>query len=250
MMKNSVGLEKKLFWNYNNSVETTLGKDIIFMIKVCVFDLDGTVMDTLSSIAYFVNYTLGKLGFESIEKDEFKYMAGSGRSVLLHRALAFRGVDTEDNFLKACKIYDSAYEGNFMYLTKPFDGIIDAITKIKEKGVKIAVLSNKPDNVTRLVVEDVFGKGFFDHIQGQTEDVPMKPNPTGFLKICQKYGAAPDEACMVGDTNIDIGTGVNAKTFTIGVLWGFRTEKELLDAGADKIVSTPEELADFVAKRA
>jgi len=216
------------------------------MIKLCVFDLDGTVMDTLSSIAYFVNYTLKEMGFEEIEKEHFKYFAGKGRTVLLEKSLNHIGKYTDENLKTAISIYDKAYEGNSMYLTKPFDGIIEAVRKIKESGRKIAVLSNKPDNVTKAVVEEVFGKGFFDHIQGQTEDVPMKPNPVGFLKIAEKFGMDISECVMVGDTNIDIGTGVNAKSHTLGVLWGFRKYEELADAGAEKIVGTTEEMAEYI----
>lgn len=216
------------------------------MIKACIFDLDGTVMDTISSIAYFVNYTLSKLGFGEIEEEKYKYFVGNGRSNLLHRALDFWGADSEEMFQKACEIYDGAYESNFMYKTCAFDGIEEQIKKIKEKGIKVAVLSNKPDNVTRFIVEETFGKGFFDIVQGQIEGVPLKPSPESFLNISNSLGAKPQESVMIGDTNVDIKTGNNAGAHTLGVLWGFRKREELEEAGAEKIVETPSEIFDAI----
>ncbi|MBP3360938.1 MAG: HAD family hydrolase [Clostridia bacterium] len=216
------------------------------MIKACIFDLDGTVMDTLRSIAYFVNYTLEKLGAEPIDVDEFRYMAGSGRAVLLHKALAFRDCDTPELFEKACEIYDRAYEGDFMHLTRPFDGIKEAVIKLHEKGIKTAVLSNKPDNVTHFIVEKVFGKSFFDAVCGQCDGMPIKPDPTGFLKLAGEFDVLPEECVMIGDTNIDIKTGSNAGAHTVGVLWGFRTRDELIVAGAEALAAAPGELAEII----
>ena len=216
------------------------------MIKACIFDLDGTVMDTLSSIAYFVNYTLEKLGLDEIEEEKFKYFVGNGRSKLLHRSLEYRGADTEDMFRKACEIYDRAYENNFMYKTCAFEGIEEQIRKIKEKGIKVAVLSNKPDNVTRFIVEETFGKDFFDHVQGQIEGIPLKPSPESFLHITNCLRAQPSECVMIGDTNVDIQTGKNAGAHTLGVLWGFRTREELEEAGAEKIADKPSEIFDAI----
>lgn len=218
------------------------------MIKACIFDLDGTVMDTLESIAYFVNYTLEKLGKEAIAVDEFRYMAGSGRAVLLHKALAFRGCDTPEIFKKACEIYDMAYEGDFMHLTRPFDGIKEAIIRLREKGIKTAVLSNKPDNVTHFIVEKVFGNGFFDSVCGQRDGMPIKPDPAVFLKLSGELGCLPEECVMIGDTNIDIETGKNAGAHTVGVLWGFRTKDELVDAGAEELAAAPGELTEAIEK--
>ena len=216
------------------------------MIKACIFDLDGTVMDTLSSIAYFVNTTLAELGFGEIEEEKFKYLVGNGRSKLLHRSLEIFDVDTDDVFEKACEIYDGAYENNFMYKTCAFEGIKEQITKLKEKGIKVAILSNKPDNVTRFIVEETFGKEFFDFVQGQIEGIPLKPTPESFLHIAKKLGTEPSESIMIGDTNVDIKTGHNAGAHTMGVLWGFRSREELESAGAEVIVESPKEIYEAV----
>lgn len=216
------------------------------MIKVCIFDLDGTVMDTLESIAYFVNFTMKKMGLATIETEKFKYFAGDGRAVLLHKSLDYNNADTEENFKRAVSIYDNAYEKNFMYLTKPFDKIKQELEKIKAMGIEIAVLSNKPHNVTEAVIREAFGEGFFSQVYGQREDVEKKPAPDGFLEISKSFGAKPEECVMIGDTDVDMLTGKNAGAHRLGVLWGFRTRDELLENGAEIIVDNVEELSKSI----
>ncbi len=218
------------------------------MIKLCIFDLDGTLMDTLGSIAYFVNYTMAELGLESIETEKFKYFAGDGRAELLHRSLAYNNSDTEECFLKACKIYDKAYEGNTMHLTKVFGGIKEELLKLKNSGRKIAVLSNKPHTVTQSVINKTFGEDFFDYVQGQTPNITMKPDPAGLTIIAQKFDIQPEECVMVGDTNVDMLTGKNAGANSLGVLWGFRERKELEENGATKVIDTPDMIFDSISK--
>ncbi len=216
------------------------------MIKLCVFDLDGTVMDTLCSIAYFVNYTLNKMGFEEIETEKFKYFAGDGRAALIHRSLEYIGGDTDENFNLATKYYDEAYEGNFMHLSKPFDGIKEELQKLKNAGVIITVLSNKPHNVAKAVIEETFGPGFFAYVAGQRDNVPKKPHPAGFVYIAEKFGIPCRECMMVGDTDVDMITAKNAGAHSLGVLWGFRPRAELEENGAEVIVKSVTELADSV----
>ena len=220
------------------------------MIKLCVFDVDGTLMDTLSSISYNVNAMLKELGFEQIEMENFKYFAGNGRTVLIERSLKHIGKYSEENLKKACEVYDSIYEANPMYLTKPFDKMKAEVKKIQDMGMKTAVLSNKPDNVVHSVIENenTFGKDFFEYIRGGIDGEPMKPDAAMLVNVANVFGVEMDEVCMIGDTNVDILTGVNAGAKTIGVLWGFRDEDELRDAGADIVVSTVTELANAVVR--
>ena len=217
------------------------------MIKVCVFDLDGTVMDTLESIAYFVNATMEKMNLSRIETEKFKYFAGDGRMVLLKKSLAHNNADAPENLQKAIKIYDSAYEGNFMHLTKPFDGIKQELLKIKAMGIEVAVLSNKPDNVVRAIINETFGNDFFAYVAGQREGVKNKPAPDGFLSVAESLGAKPEECVMIGDTDVDMQTGKNAGAHSVGVLWGFRTRRELEENGAQIIVDRVTDLAHSIA---
>jgi len=216
-------------------------------MKACIFDLDGTLTDTLSTIAFYANKALEAFGYPSIETEHFKYFAGNGKDMLIHRALRHLNIDNEENFLKVSSEYDKLYEGNTVGLSKPFDGICEMLDSLKKMGIKLAVLSNKPHNVTVPLVKNIFGNECFDIIFGQRAEVKMKPDPEGAYITANELGVSSDECIFIGDTDNDILTGVNAEMKSIGVLWGFRDEKELTDAGADYIVSQPEEIVNIIS---
>ncbi|MCR4719311.1 MAG: HAD family hydrolase, partial [Firmicutes bacterium] len=218
------------------------------MIKLCIFDLDGTILDTLSAIAYFGNNALVKCGFPAIDEERYKYFAGDGRIVLVHRMLQFLDADTSENYKKVSTLYDFEYEKAPNFKTSPFDGIESLLSALKSMGIKIAVLSNKPDNVAQMAVKTFFGD-IFDFIQGAVNNVRSKPEPFEALKICDKFGISSDETLFIGDTNVDILTGKNAKMHTCGVLWGFRDKRELFECGAEFIVSNPMEIVSVIENR-
>ena len=218
------------------------------MIKLCIFDLDGTILDTLSAIAYFGNNALTKCRFPAIDETHYKYFAGDGRIILVHRMLEFLGADTPQNHKKVGDLYDLEYEKAPKFKTAPFDGIPDLLAELKNMGIKIAVLSNKPDNVAQEAVKIFFGD-IFDFVEGAVNNVRSKPEPVVALKICKKFGISPNETLFIGDTNIDILTGKNANMQTVGVLWGFRGKQELLENGADYIVSEPLEILAIVQNK-
>lgn len=217
------------------------------MTKLCIFDLDGTLTNTLPAIAYFGNTALSEFGFPEIEQERYKKLVGNGRDLLIHRMLAESGSDTPENFEKVGKVYDAAYEADPLYETKPYDGIIELLDTLKAAGIKLAVLSNKPDNVAADVVKLFFGDRF-DLAFGQREGIKTKPDPTAALMIAKELDADVSETVFIGDTYVDVSTGKNAGMKSIGVLWGFRDEAELKDAGADFIVSHPSEIADIILK--
>lgn len=216
-------------------------------MKAYIFDLDGTLSDTLSSIAFYCNTALKKYDFSEIETEQYKYLVGNGRDKLIHRALRHNGADTEENFKKVCTEYDRLYENDVICLAKPYDGITDMLTALKENGIKIAVLSNKPHNVTVKIVKILFGD-IFDAVYGYRENVALKPEPDGALLLAKELGITPSNCVFIGDTDNDILTGVNAGMKTIGVLWGFRNEQELRNAGADYIVNTASEITQIAIK--
>lgn len=218
------------------------------MIKAVLFDLDGTLSDTIHTIAYYGNLALSTHGFSGIPTDTYKKLVGNGRDLLIHRMLEYHNADTEENYIKVGKKYDDEYENDVMYLTKPYDGTPELLKDLKKDGIKCTVLSNKPHNVTQPVVELLFGKGILDICAGAKPGVPIKPAPDGALEIVKELGLSPEECIFVGDTYVDITTGKNAGMKTIGVLWGFRDEEELKNAGADYIVSHPSEIYDIVKK--
>ncbi len=210
-----------------------------------IFDLDGTLTDTLATISHYGNSALVKNGFDTIATDRYRYLVGDGRDVLIHRMLAESGLDTDENFLKVRTDYDNGYENNMLYLTQPYDGIIPAIESLKDNGNTLAVLSNKPAGIVKSIINEMFPDGLFALVEGQRDGVPVKPDPQSALAIASELGFAPDECIFVGDTNVDIRTGKNAGMKTVGVLWGFRDRRELSEAGADVIIEKTSELTDI-----
>lgn len=217
------------------------------MIKTCIFDLDGTLINSLPAIAHFGNTALSAYGFPIHETEKYKYLVGDGAAVLVHRMLG--EYDTDENYKKVKAEYDRLYESDVLYDTFPYDGIKELLSNLKQNGIKIAVLSNKPHNVTSMVVTKLFGENTFDICFGQRNNIPKKPAPDGALIICKELGCAKDEVIFIGDTNVDIRTGKNAGFTTIGVLWGFRDENELKEANADYIVSSTDKILDIVLNR-
>ena len=216
------------------------------MIKLCIFDLDGTVLDTVGSIAYFANCALEKNGIEPIEVKEYNYLAGRGIANLVRGMLEYRGCYSDALYEKVYYDYDTAYNERPTYKSKIFDGLLETLDRIKAKGVKIAIVSNKPDFAARSVVRELYGEGYFDFVTGQTPGGVLKPDPAVVLSVMEKFGASREECIYVGDTSTDMQTGKNAGMYTVGVLWGFRGREELVSNGADIIIEKTSDLYNLV----
>lgn len=212
------------------------------MIKICIFDLDGTLAKTQESIARPVNMTLEHFGLPAQPVEAFNYYAGDGIKNALKRALIDAG-DTEAEHLEEglpmCRAW---MQEDPTYHVVPYDHMVWALEELKSHGVKIAVFSNKPHESAVSVVETIFGMGCFDHIQGQTDTIPIKPDPSGVYEILDKFGAEKSECLYFGDTNTDMLTGHNAGVTTVGVTWGFRPRAELEEYNADIIIDSAEEI--------
>ncbi len=215
----------------------------MIMIKLVIFDLDGTLLNTLPTIAYYGNKALGEYGLPPIKQERYKSLIGNGRDLLIHRMLGETGNDTPDLYEKVGAVYDRAYEADQLYLTEPYDNVEALLKMLNWNDVKLAVLSNKPDNVVKPIVEKMFG-GIFDEVWGKRADYLVKPAPDAAFEICRLLGVLPDETAFVGDTSVDIETGKNAGFRTVGVEWGFRDRVELEKAGADIIVKNAWEIAE------
>lgn len=215
-------------------------------IKVCIFDLDGTLTDTIRAIAHFGNLALEKFGMSALSVESYKKYVGDGRDKLIHRILNAHNSDTPELFEKVRIVYDSAYESDYLYDTDAYDGIKEMLCELKKRGIKIAVCSNKPDNVVHFVTDNIFGENLFDAVSGVIDGMPTKPDPYTALKIAGSLNAKPEECFFLGDTNVDIFTAKNANMTSVGVLWGFRTQAELQDAGADYIVSNPNKILQLL----
>lgn len=219
------------------------------MIKACIFDLDGTLADTVESIAHGVNHTLAQFGLEPRPVGEYNYYAGDGIDMALARALQAAG-DAELNFLHAgIPVTREYFAGHSLYKVKPYPGIVAVLEALKRARIRTAVFSNKPHGAAVEVVEALFGKECFDRIQGQTEKIPKKPDPTGALALAAYFGLKPGEILYLGDTDTDMKTGCRAGMFTVGVTWGFRPRRELEENGAMALVDHPAEILDLIREK-
>ncbi len=216
------------------------------MKKACIFDLDGTLTDSLRSIAYFVNTEIAKYGMPDVPAEDFKLYAGNGARMLIRRVLARNGrldETLEDTILQN---YNAAYDADPLHLCTVYDGMFSLLKKLREKDVSVNVLSNKPHPTAEKVVKALFGEQTFSYIFGARENIPLKPDPYGVFEILNLLGLEQSEALYIGDTATDVQTGKAAGLFTVGVLWGFRTKDELEKAGADAVAAHPEEIVNFL----
>lgn len=211
------------------------------MIKACIFDLDGTLANTLESMAYVANEILEKLNLQPQPVENFKYYSGEGADMLIRRCLKDAG-DPELTHYEECRsIYRKKFDEDPLYKVVPYDGIKETLTELKKRGMKLAVCSNKPHVAAVKVIAEMFD-GYFDLVIGQSDAIRRKPAPDGPLKAASEFGVEPSECMYVGDTRTDMETGKAAGMHTVGVLWGFRDREELESSGADEIVGKPQDL--------
>ena len=212
------------------------------MIRACIFDMDGTIADTLASIAGFGNEALTACGYQPIPVQEYRTLVGNGADTLMRRMLTFTaGSFTEEDVARVRAVYDKAYGSDPMRQVTEYAGMRQTLLYMKEQGLKLAVFSNKPDDMTQQVAQHLY-PGLFHAVRGQQDGIPLKPSPEGALLLAKELGVSPKECLYVGDTWVDMETGKNAGMETAGVLGGFRDREELEKAGACHIVSQPEEL--------
>lgn len=218
------------------------------MYKACIFDLDGTLTDTLESLTYSVNATLKELHLPCITSEQCKSFVGSGARCLMERALRAAGDKELIHMENAMEIYGRIFKENCTYHVAPYEGVVEMLRHLKEAGVKLAVLSNKPHLQTLDVVATFFEEGTFAHVQGQQDNVPRKPDPTAALMIAEKLGVSKEKCVYIGDSDVDMQTGKAAGMETVGVTWGFRPKKLLLEHGAKHTIDYPKELISIVKK--
>ena len=164
----------------------------------------------------------------------------------MERVLEAAGDAGASRIDEAMQIYGRIFRDNCTYHVTPYEGILELLESLKEKGIRLAVLSNKPHGQTVDVVETIFGAGVFDQIQGQTDSIPRKPDPAGIYYLLEKMEAPKNECLYIGDSEVDIATGIAAGVRSIGVEWGFRSKQALEDAGAREIIRTPEQILQFI----
>ena len=215
-------------------------------MKACIFDLDGTLTNTLESMTYSVNLTLEEMGLSKITKDQCRMFVGNGARVLMEKSLKAAGDTDSSRIEEGMEIYGRIFDQNCTYHVTPYEGIPEMLKALKDKGIHLAVLSNKPDRQTVKVVKAIFGEELFDYAQGQKEGIRRKPEPDGVWYLMEQMHVSKEECLYIGDSEVDAATGRNAGLKTIGVLWGFRDRKTLETAGADDLIDRPDELLQFV----
>lgn len=215
-------------------------------MKACIFDLDGTLTNTLESMTYSVNLTLKEMGLSQITKDQCRMFVGNGARVLIEESLKVSGDPEASRIEEGMEIYGRIFDLNCTYHVTPYEGIPEMLKALKDRGIHLAVLSNKPDRQTVKVVKEIFGDNIFDYAQGQKDGIRRKPEPDGVWYLMEQMQVSKEECLYIGDSEVDAATGKNAGLKTIGVLWGFRDRKTLETAGADHLIERPEELLQFV----
>lgn len=204
-----------------------------------IFDLDGTLLDTLGDLAGSANRTLASHGFPEHPVDSYRDFVGQGMSNL---ARAATPAGTPDGIVDAFRDEMVAdYGKNWSVSTRPYDGIPELLAALRDRGVALGVLSNKPDPFTVSMIRHYFPEGMFAAVQGARDGVPIKPDPAAALMMAETLGFPAGCVMYVGDTNTDMRTGLAAGMFTVGVTWGFRP-RELEESGAMAIVSGPEQI--------
>ena len=213
------------------------------MLKAALFDLDGTLLDTLEDLTDAVNYVLGTLGYPLRTNDEIRSFLGYGAKYLVECSLP-EGVDRADEILEEFKDY---YAENCQSRTKPYDGILPLLRTLKARGIKIAIVSNKPDEGVQKLDWQYF-EGVADLACGERAGIARKPAPDMVLAALKTLGVEAAEAVYIGDSEVDVQTAKNAGVPMIAVSWGFRSEQELRAAGAEVIAADPKELEALLLK--
>ena len=216
------------------------------MYKACIFDLDGTLTDTLESLTHSVNLTLQEVGLGQITDEQCKSFVGNGARRLIEESLKAAGDSEALKIEEAMEAYGRIFKVHCTYHVKPYDGIVSLLKNLKNDGVKLAVLSNKPHLRTLDVVDMFFEKDTFTCVYGQCEGVPRKPDPAGIYITLEKLGVTKEECLYIGDSEADIKAGRAAGVDTVGVLWGFRTKEVLEALGATYIIDKPEKIYSIV----
>jgi len=215
------------------------------MKKLVIFDLDGTLLDTIEDLGNATNHALRTLGFPERARDEYYLLVGRGITNLFKGAVP-PGCDTPETIGRMRKLFLAHYGEHLCDRTHPYPGIPELLKHITERGVRIAVASNKYQAGAETIIVHFFGKYAWTAILGQREGYPIKPDP-GIVTLCMEAaGVTEPDVLYVGDSNVDMQTGLNAGVDTVGVTWGFRSREELEAFRPAAVVDTPAQLEDLI----
>ena len=216
------------------------------MKKLLIFDLDGTLADTLPTLTESMNSVLTEFSFPLVDNDHICRAIGNGMELMCRRCIPSEHYDNAEIYLPFLARYKEAYAKNYLNIDEPYAGLTEAIAELKNRGYTIAALSNKPHRYTVDIVEKLFGKGKFAEIRGMIDGIPAKPDPTSFLDIAAKLGYTHENTIMIGDSEPDLNVSQNAGAECISVTWGYRTREQMTAAGAKTIIDHPHELLEIL----
>jgi len=214
------------------------------MIKAILFDLDGTLVNSLEDLANSANFALTKFGFPTHETEKYKYFVGDGMPKLIERVLP-EGNRDEATHKAVLDCFMAHYREHYVDKTAVYDGVGELLKNLGEMGLNCAVISNKAQEMAVTVVEKLLPKKFC-FVLGKQAGFPAKPHPALTLKLIDDLGVTPQECLLIGDSGMDMAAAVNAGCIGVGVLWGFRTEAELRENGARYIAKAPNEIINIV----
>ena len=216
-------------------------------IKALIFDLDGTIADTIPAITEGINLTMKKMGFPAHTEDEVRTYINFGPRHLISEALPKEAKEASPEIVdKALDIYNKMYAKTYIHTDRTYDGIPEILTKLSKK-YKIAVLSNKQDEYVKLLAKQLIPSGICLAAYGSLEGIPAKPEPTLALKLAKELGVDPSECVLIGDSQVDIKTARAAGFDILSVSWGYVTKEKLIESGAKRVIDSPRELLDIFA---
>jgi phosphoglycolate phosphatase len=216
----------------------------MFKSKLVIFDLDGTLVNSVQDLGVAINTSLEKMGLPTHSMDKFRYFVGNGIKKLCERSLDSTQQHRVDELYS---LFNEYYGTHYAVYTQVYPHIEETIKQLQSRDIKVAVASNKAENFVVQIVHELLPNIQFDSIKGQVEGRERKPSPDIVFDTLKELNISADEAVMVGDSNVDILTAKNSGLKSIGCLWGFRDYAELSQAGADSIVSTPLEILEIVS---
>jgi len=213
--------------------------------RAVIFDLDGTLLDSIEDLSDSMNAVLKDAGYPIHEIQSYKYFVGNGMEKLVFNALP-QEYRCEDTIKKLTEKMNQEYDKRWNVKTHPYDGIAELLDALITKNIDMAVLSNKPDKFTKIIVKELLSNWKFHVVYGERKFVPKKPDPTGAIEIAHTLGLKPREIIYLGDTNTDMQTAISAGMYAVGALWGFREKDELVSSGAKAVIQKPLELLNFM----
>jgi phosphoglycolate phosphatase len=216
------------------------------MKQAVLFDLDGTLLDTLEDLADAVNAALSTLGFAVHPVDAYRYFVGDGVETLMQRTLPASAAADPALFARAVEVQRTEYRARWKAKTQPYSGVPELLDALEHRGVRMAILSNKPDAFVAEMVGHYFPRTPFEIARGARPGVPVKPDPGSALQVAAEMRLSPKDFLYLGDTNTDMRTARAAGMSSVGALWGFRTEAELRESGAEHLIASPEKLLELL----